>query len=215
LTLTPEAPGEYVGQFTADKLGSYLVSVAEPGANGQSRVETTGFSQPYPVELRTFRTNTALLERLRQATGGQILVNPADALKPVRNPGNSIAELWLLFLIGALVLLPLDIAVRRLALPIPEMIAALGQAIRGAPNRVRTRQQPSATAPAHVSRLKDAKQRVNRVTSAPPPAPVGEAPTVVAPAPPQPQEPSEPEPVGATKSAGDRLLEAKRRRRGE
>ena len=98
LTLSPDAPGEYVGRFDADKLGSYLVSVVEPGVNGQSRVQTAGFSQPYPVELRTFRTNDALIERIRQTTGGRLLTEPLAALAPVPDAGVSMSELWMVFL---------------------------------------------------------------------------------------------------------------------
>ncbi len=165
LTLAPQAPGEYVGQFAADKLGSYLVSVVEPGVNGQSRVETAGFSQPYPVELRTFRTNEALLERVRQTTAGRNLATPLEALTPVKNPGASISELWLLFLVTALALFPLDIAVRRLAFPIPELIAALKAGVVGLPNRLRRREEVAT--PAHVSRLQEAKQRVPKRESTP------------------------------------------------
>lgn len=213
LALTATAPGEYVGQFDADKLGSYLVSVVEPGPNGKSRVQTAGFSQPYPVELRTFRTNEALLERVRQTTGGRKLTEPMAALAPLANPGESISELWFVFLAVGLALLPLDIALRRLALPIPELLAALGMAVRSLPLRARRSRAPKP-APVHVERLHQAKRRGSH-TSAPSPVPVpsGDRPPTPTPQPARVEPEREVEPVGAAKSVGDRLLDAKRKRR--
>jgi hypothetical protein len=210
LTLSAEAPGDYLGQFDADKLGSYLVSVVEPGLNGQNRVQTAGFSQPYPVELRTFRSNDALMERIRQTTGGRVLSEPAMALTPVRDAGNSISELWMVFLAIAIGLLPLDIAFRRLALPIPELLAAALAGVKQLPARGR---RETKAAPARVNRLHEAKRRAApKSAPAPPPVPAGEAPKA-APEPEPTAQPEEPEPIGVAKSAGDRLLEAKRRKR--
>jgi Ca-activated chloride channel family protein len=212
VTLSAEAPGDYLGQFDADKLGSYLVSVVEPGINGQNRVQTAGFSQPYPVELRTFRTNDALMERIRQTTGGRVLSEPGMALTPLRDAGASISELWMLFLAIAVALLPLDIAFRRLALPVPELFAAAWAGVRKLPSRERNRRSAKA-ATARVSRLHEAKRRAApKVASAPPPVPAGEAPITV-PTPDPTVQPPDPEPTGVAKSASDRLLDAKHRRR--
>jgi len=214
LTLTPDAPGDYVGEFDADRLGSYLVSVVEPGPNGQSRVQTAGFSQPYPVELRSFRTNGALVERIRQTTGGRILHEAEAALAPLPDAGASITELWMLFLAAALCLLPLDIAFRRLAIPVPELLAAAAGILRRAPAKVRKQREPKP-APARVNRLREAKQRVPGAQTAPPPVPAGEAPQKTpAPPPEKVVAVSELRPAAEPKSAADRLLEAKRRRQG-
>ena len=213
LTLSPSAPGDYVGDFDADAIGSYLVSVVEKDAQGKDRVETSGFAVPYPAELRSFRPNEALLERIRQTTSGRVLTSPLAALEPLKNPGTSISELWFLFLLIGVLLLPLDVAVRRLALPVREMVGALRTSIAASRVERARRREEAPLVPVHVARLQNAKKRAP--TNVPPPTPVGDYPKPAAPT---------PEPAGAVPaedierepgdSAAGRLLAAKRRRQG-
>lgn len=120
VTLTQEAPGVFSGSFDAVEVGSYIVSVVEPAAGGEARVAANGFSIPYPPEYRTSRPNLPLLKGLADQTGGQELTDPAKAMRPVAVQGESVSDLWRMFLWIALALLPLDVLVRRVMIPLPK-----------------------------------------------------------------------------------------------
>ena len=119
-TLTQEAPGVFTGNFEASDVGSYIVSVVEPTASGESRVAANGFSIPYPPEYRSSRTNLPLLEGMASVSGGEKLEEAKDAMRAIALPGESISDLWRLFLWIALGLLPLDVLVRRVVVPLPK-----------------------------------------------------------------------------------------------
>jgi hypothetical protein len=166
-------------------------------------VSSTGFSVPYPPEYRTSRPNLPLLTEMSEVSGGMALSKPEEALRPIKDPGASISELWPYCLLFAALLLPLDIGTRRIALPVGEMLAK-GLAW------LRLRRRPAPTAPGVVERLQRAKERVQ--------APASNAAARVVQADPEPA-------VAVPKSAqapfpddgltpAERLLEAKRKRRG-
>ncbi|HRI43331.1 MAG TPA: VWA domain-containing protein [Fimbriimonadaceae bacterium] len=200
IALTQQAPGVFSGEFEAGELGSYIVTVAENDAGGGKRVDATGFSIPYPAEYRTYRTNTALLERLAEVTEGRTLERPEDSFRPVPDAGQSISELWPLFVFLAALLLPFDVGVRRIALPIGEMLARAWGWLRS--RRTRPLQHTTGTT---VERLQRAKERVTRRPgAAPDPIAIDRAAEQPAPR----REPVAP----SGDSAAKRLLEAKRKR---
>jgi Ca-activated chloride channel homolog len=119
-TLNQEAPGVFSGNFDASNVGSYIVSVVEPTATGEARVAANGFSIPYPPEYRSSRPNLPLLEGLASVSGGEKLTDGRSAMRPIANTGDSITDLWRLFLWIALGLLPLDVLMRRVVVPLPK-----------------------------------------------------------------------------------------------
>ena len=190
--LSQKGPGTYEGRFTASELGSYVVTVAE---NEGNTVSTSGFSIPYPPEYKAYRANTPLLEKLSRQTGGMALKSATDAARPIANPGVSIAQLWAWFVMLAAILLPIDVAVRRIALPMGALVTAL--------TRLRIRKPTTAGVPdARVERLQRAKQRATEHT------PTGQQ----APTAPNTSTPSASKAPTSTVSAATRLLEAKQRR---
>ncbi len=197
VSLTQTAPGRFRGEFDADEIGSYLVTVAEPDPKGGARTRTSGFSLPYPAEYRTVRPNRPLLIRMSEATGGRVLTQPLDALRPAKDPGASITELWPALLTAAALLLPLDVGARRIALPVGEILARL---------LARLRRRPEVKQAEVVGQLQRAKARAR--TTSTPTVPI-ETPTVVA----QDAPKAEPRKArgGAASPAGS-LLEAKRKR---
>jgi hypothetical protein len=123
--LAQTAPGRYEGD----------VSLAEPGAyearftrqeGGQTVSETAGFSVPPGPELLHAGTNDALLQTL--VDGKAYLTTPAAALDrqglAVAAPGRQ--PLWPYFLIPALLLLLIGVAVRRVYFARPRAHAAAG-----------------------------------------------------------------------------------------
>lgn len=184
-TLTQEAPGQFSGTFSAEDVGSYIVSVVEPTATGETRVAANGFSIPYPPEYRSTRPNLPLLEGLASQSGGMQLTQAKDALRPLTIIGESVSDLWRMFLFAALVLLPLDILVRRVVVPLPKF--GRKRAESDEPIKMEGRQAPSAAAAPASSKSQDKQPKRKK------------------------SKPSSEEPISAAGS----LLEAKRKRLSE
>jgi uncharacterized membrane protein len=159
ISLSQEAPGRYRGTFDANELGTYIATVAEKDGAGGNRTQATAFSVSYPPEYATFRANESLLRRAAESTGGKALTKPAEAMRPALRPGVSIQELWPFLIAFAALLLPLDIATRRLALPMREILSK-------AMLRLRHQKEP-ARATEVVERLQRVKRRTPAETSAP------------------------------------------------
>ena len=129
--LQPSAPGHYRGAFPAPEQGAYLITVEARGA-GHAAVGRGGIDVPYSAEYRVTGTNLPFLRTLAHAGGGSIVAGPEsiwlDNLSPVYDQRSLTNLLWLL----ALLLLPLDIAIRRLIITRRDL-AALRAAIFGTP----------------------------------------------------------------------------------
>ncbi len=202
VSLAQEGPGSYSGKFDASELGTYIVTVNEPDPAGGTRASSSGFSIPYPPEYRSFRANRPLLERVSAMTGGMLLQKPLDALRAIKNPGESITELWPLLLLCAAVLLPFDVGVRRIALPLGEILAKIFAKFKD--SRV-----PKVSAqPVVVGRLQQAKQRAQREVSTDAPS----EPVIVS-RPSEPREPVAPAASSTPSGSTNRLLDAKRKRK--
>jgi hypothetical protein len=122
VTLQPTAPGRWEGNFPTTLVGVYLMRVtwqAQGSANkAVSQVSTTsGLVVPYSAEFSTSGTDLRFLNLLAHAGDGSML-GPDDyaaAFAPNLPPVNSalLITFWL-FALAAL-LLPIDIALRRLS----------------------------------------------------------------------------------------------------
>ncbi len=200
LTLEQQAPGCYSGSFEASDIGTYIVTVAEPDANGGKRTAATGFSVPYPPEYRTYRANQPLLSSLAKVTGGTGLSKPIEALRAIKDPGASIVDLWPSLLLFAAFLLPLDIGVRRLALPLAEIIQ------KGLARFKLARAPRQIAQTVVVDRLHRARQRVQTENREEAPRSIMIEPTAHQTQTPPPPAPSE------GQSAASRLPAAKRKR---
>ncbi|MBV6458549.1 MAG: hypothetical protein HONBIEJF_01680 [Fimbriimonadaceae bacterium] len=203
VTMIQTGPGKFEGAFSASNVGSYIVSIAETDADGKPRVSTHGFSIPYPPEYRSFRTNTPLLEKTASLTGGRLLTKPEQAAAPLPKRQSSLTDLWTYFVFAAALLLPLDVAVRRIALPVHAIWSGFLGLFR--------RRQQKVEVTVSIGRLSAAKQRVAHRSA--PPAAAGEARKVEMSAP-----DASREPAGAAKKPGgqtaSQLLDAKRKRKG-
>lgn len=199
VTLSQQAPGVYEGDFDASELGSYVVTVAEKDPTGGTRVSASGFSVPYPPEYRSFRPNRPLLSHVAKTTQGLELKDPMEALRPVKNPGESITELWPLLVLLAALLIPIDVGVRRLAIPLGELLAKLWA-------RLRSRKEVAVAQTEVVGRLQQAKERAKTSSDVPltTTLPVTNPEPVI-------REPVKPA-AKTGSSAGSSLLEAKRKR---
>lgn len=195
--LSQTAPGEYKSEFDADRLGSYILTIAESSGVSGAQVSSAGFSVPYPPEYLTTRPNKPLLGQIAKTSGGVNLTDPKQAFRSLQNPGSSISELWSLFVLLAALMLPLDVAVRRITVPFDQIFVAFRSWLTRRPRPEQTAQQEI------VGRLHQAKKRVQHSESNLEP---GSAAT------PKVQAPVNSGPPKVESKTSSSLLEAKRKR---
>jgi Mg-chelatase subunit ChlD/uncharacterized membrane protein len=106
LSLPQRGPGVYSVDTEVGAPGEYRVLFKQ----GQ-RDEVAAFTAPDGVELHSVGMNAALLDQLATASGGHPLRSPTDIVAGA-GPGPTI-DLWPWLLLSALVLLPLDVYLRR------------------------------------------------------------------------------------------------------
>ncbi len=160
ITLQQIAPGRYESTFQPDEQGVYLIRISGlDEANAASFSETTGWALSYSPEYQRLGSNPDLLLRLVNLTNGKIAsANPADVfthdLKSTR-ASRPIAA-WLLLL--AALLLPLDIAIRRLIITKQDVTRAQAWIA----NKLNLRPPAPAAVPtdARMNALLKAKERV-------------------------------------------------------
>lgn len=127
LNMQQEAPGRYVGEFDADKAGSYLLAI-NTGMGGAPLL--TGITVPYSAEYRERESNEAILTSLAsyQPKGGEKgalvegplekgavseLINSHDSFRRTLAKANSSQDIWPIFLMVAGVIFLADVFVRR------------------------------------------------------------------------------------------------------
>jgi uncharacterized membrane protein len=206
-------PGRYEAEFDATAVGIYHVQGTFEGPGGEKGYLAQGLPLSYAAEYRDLKYNPALLSRIQERSGGRRLTPDTPVFIPLPEAAGLSEPLWPALLLLVLVLLPLDVFVRRVAVDWGSLAAAAAARFRRAP-----RQAPAAELPENLRQLVRAKEGVRAAVElkpvddgteipvvgeppkAPPPAAVPEPP----PAPPSP--PAAP--------AGDflgRLLDAKKR----
>ena len=219
LPLPQIAPGRYEAAFTPTEDGAYFIRVAGTDGAGETAVgQTSGWVLGYSPEYSQFEANPELLASLAEMTGGGDLSGEATAAfthnlesEPTTQP------IWPWLLLAAVLLLPLDIALRRLAITRRDWqrawAASFGRFQRQPVRREERTEQ--------VSRLFQAKQRA-KTGSAPPeqaaaPTPVQRedaVKTAVKPSPKKPREGKRPSaPPGG--SLASQLLKKKQQKRDE
>jgi hypothetical protein len=109
VSLPQRGPGTYSLQTRIGLPGVYRVLFSQ-GA----REELAGFSAPDAAELHSVGLNRALLDLLARSSGGHELTDVTDLARPANGPGPAI-DLWPYLLAAALLLLPLDVFIRRRA----------------------------------------------------------------------------------------------------
>lgn len=228
-TLRQVAPGRYETSFTPTEEGAYLIRVTGSSPDQTTVAATTGWVLSYSPEYRNLDPDPDQAIRLAAAAGGRVASgDPVQVFEHnlsaqrARNP----IGLWLLTL--AAILLPLDIAVRRLILTPADLIRAGRRSLEKLSQQLTRSSRPtedSAKRAAGMQVLFQAKERSKEIhprpASPPPeiavkPAPPVEkpSPTPVKPAAPaaSAEKPSPKKPDGASTAA--RLLEQKRKRGG-
>jgi len=242
VALQETAPGVYEGDAQTQGVGAYLVGVRVSGGGRTSATLRTGLVVPYSPEYRNLGLNAPDVHAMASAGAGAVLSLRSARLSFAPNLNGVDADIglapWLLVL--ALLLLPLDVAVRRLLVSPAEALALLTSAARR-PARFTLASTAPSPPPSPLATLRT--QRASRQERSTPgktttPAPPAVAPTLrsatppvvspstparspapsSAPTPARPPvvEQAEPEPrsaPGGDAGTAGRLLDAKRRTR--
>jgi secreted protein with Ig-like and vWFA domain len=107
------APGRYQGTFLAESYGTFLARVDFTAQGDVPQPAAGSLRLPYPAEFRKIGVKPAGIRALAAAAGGRADPSPADLWKEERTLRAQVA-FWPWALVAFLVLLPVDLAVRRL-----------------------------------------------------------------------------------------------------
>ena len=116
VVLEQEAPGRYVAVLKSAAEGDYHVQVMRTVAGQVMQQADAGYSQGYPEELKIRPTDREALERWATLAGGRFEPAAEAVFGEERLRGYRVIRLWPWLLGAALLLLPVDIALRRLEL---------------------------------------------------------------------------------------------------
>jgi hypothetical protein len=112
--LVATAPGLYQGEFPLGGPGTYLVRVEERRDGDLVAAASAGLPVAYAAEYRRVAADPARLGEIAAAGGGHALVSPAAAFADDLPPVSSPLPLTRILLALAAVLLPVELALRRL-----------------------------------------------------------------------------------------------------
>jgi Ca-activated chloride channel family protein len=118
ILLHQTAPGRYEAQFSPAEQGVYLIRLSgEGGLDGRAFSETMGWALSYSPEYLRIESDPDLLMRLVALTSGKVAsANPADVFTHDLEGSRASRPIWPWLLLIAILLFPLDIAIRRLML---------------------------------------------------------------------------------------------------
>jgi uncharacterized membrane protein len=239
LNFKRKGPGLYEAEFPVEEAGSYFIYVQgmQGGKNGALYdAARTGVSVPYSPEFADLESNTPLMRRLAEATGGNFytddeqelirLAQSKELFRPAPRTVRALLPFWYWLVFAAGVLLLFDVGVRRISIEWPEVQAAATTAW-SALRAQKAEERDSAALGRLLQRKQEVGEAIDRSraarrfdpTAVPPsePAPPGAHESINAssqtPLPPPPlQRPSEPTPTDA-EDALSRLRKARDRAR--
>ncbi|HZG69621.1 MAG TPA: FixH family protein, partial [Herpetosiphonaceae bacterium] len=157
ITLKQVAPGTYQASLASPPTGSYLIQIAAAADGSTVAQQTVGLVVPYSPEYRQRGGNPGLLELIANTTGGTILERPEEVFRHNLQAVRRAQEIGLPLLLLAALLLPLDIAVRRLSLRRRDLAEARA-AVAGRIRRLRARPDAPTAEPV-LADLQRAKTR--------------------------------------------------------
>ncbi len=114
--LSQVAPGVYEAPLAALDSGAYALRVTQTKPGDPPLGRTLGLVAPTPAEYRLLGANEPLLAAIRGATGGDVADDPIGVWTHDLRTTSSYTDLWPWLLVLALLLWPLDIALRRVSL---------------------------------------------------------------------------------------------------
>ncbi|NLY18749.1 MAG: VWA domain-containing protein [Clostridiaceae bacterium] len=120
-------PGLFEGIIEKDQPGAYIVNIEVPGDGGTENI-SAGVTMPYSQEYRILdESGHNFLQKLAQAGLVRVIAEPGEVYKgEVQNTGGK-RELTNLLITLSIILLLIDIAVKRLRIPLEPVIAFLNE----------------------------------------------------------------------------------------
>ena len=116
LPLAQTAPGRYEARFPLEAFGSFVLT-ADHRREGRVVAESTAqLANPYPAEYARLEPDAELLRRVAEASGGRVDPTPEEAASADGESLRASEDLWPALLFAALVLLLLDLLLRRVRL---------------------------------------------------------------------------------------------------
>jgi hypothetical protein len=159
LNLFQVAPGRYESSIDATEIGTYQVNVFQEDEDGNLTDQVrSGFSVSYPPEYQASGPNTFLLSQLSDITGGTLAAVPEEIFRHTNQPIARFIDLWYYLLMIAILLLPLDIAVRRLSLTGESLQFVRDRIVSTVRNAILMRRF-DREAPTHIDALKKVKDQ--------------------------------------------------------
>ncbi len=112
--MVPKAPGRFEATFEASEPGSYQLRVRQRLADGTERVLSRVLTRGYPEELRVGPPDQQLMQAIARLSGGRAGLRPEEAFRADGRTAQRPVALWPWLLAAAMVLLVLDVALRRI-----------------------------------------------------------------------------------------------------
>lgn len=170
VALREVAPGEYENWFDAPDRGTYLVNVLEKKQKQGAVLHSmlTGVSEAYPPEYRDLHANRILMGQLALSGMGRVDPPAVDIFGGARKgvvAARPLSE-WLMLI--AMLLLPVDIAIRRLAIDYADLRKFLRR------TRPVSSSRPASTP--ELERLQQTRRAVNTSKPSPTYYPVDQTP---------------------------------------
>jgi len=126
VSLYPTVPGQYSGDFDIKSQGAYLIKVLQ-NKNGETvGAASTGVSIQYSPEYRLDQKSDNV-ERLAKETGAVYIEKPEDVYKGNMENIFGVVDITPFLLIMAILIFLIDIALRRLNLPLNKVEDKLAQ----------------------------------------------------------------------------------------
>jgi uncharacterized membrane protein len=139
LRLRQTGPGWYEGRLLLDDPGLHAVAVTARSGTEVVASSTVPVVLSYSPELRDLGTDAALLARVAEIGGGDVLVRPEDAMRRART-GQDVRDLWSVLAAAAAGIFLFEVAARRL----PVVGALLGAALARVRRRLETPEADAA-----------------------------------------------------------------------
>lgn len=128
IKLNPTSPGKYSGSFEAPENGSYMISVRQTKNGELINTATTGLSKQYSPEYsldNEKNKENSILDKLISSTNGSYIATPEEVYRGKASDVNGQTDLTSLLLLFSLLLFVLEIALKRLNLPLQKLEIAV------------------------------------------------------------------------------------------
>ena len=114
LAISQTSPGKYELEFPTKDIGPYFLNIMQKQAGEIVNTQVTGTVVSYQDEYLVNNANESLLTQLSNVSGGKYNITADEVFRTPENPVTLRIHLWRPFLITALILLLIDIALRRI-----------------------------------------------------------------------------------------------------